>query len=59
MASPDLPAPPFEIRLDPNGPAGNFIPPLARLLLSLARRRLAARQSPGKEGPEEREKSDA
>ncbi len=46
MALPDLPV---ETRPDPDAVPGDFIPLLARLLLALARRRLAARESPGEE----------
>jgi hypothetical protein len=54
MAQPDQPLP-VEARLDQDAPPGDFIPPLARLLLMLARRRLAAR----KEGNPEERKSEA
>jgi hypothetical protein len=30
----------FEVRVDPDAPAGNFLPALARLLLDRVRRRL-------------------
>jgi hypothetical protein len=39
---PDLP---LEVRPDPDAAPGNFIPPLARLLLAMARRELAERAS--------------
>jgi hypothetical protein len=49
----------LEVRLDPDGPGGDPVEVWAELLLAIARRRVAARSSPGKEGLEEREKSEA
>jgi hypothetical protein len=38
---------PFEVCPDPDATPGNFVVPLATLLLAMARREIAARQSRG------------
>jgi hypothetical protein len=41
--------------IDPDAPAGDVVPPLADLLLTMARRRLAVEAQTNQESPQERE----